>query len=255
MFHKVGDRWVHSLSFGAGPRTLVGVAGSFANWEIWAPTFERLSPRWRVVGFDHDGVGQTKVPLDGITHERRVETLLSVLDAHGVDRCVVAGDSSNSTLAVEAAVRQPGRVEGVVIVNGRLSGFDTAEARRFADGLRSHFEKTLEFFVGVVFPEPESDHLKRWLADIIMRTGPAAAARIVESYFDLDLDALGRELAVPAMVLHTDQDFVAGTLDDAAATAKTIGGELHVIEGAGHLPLLSRPDAVADALDDFMRRA
>ena len=46
MFHILDGRRVHSVSFGAGPGTLVGIAGSFADWEIWAPTFELLSPRW-----------------------------------------------------------------------------------------------------------------------------------------------------------------------------------------------------------------
>ena len=35
MFHSVGSRQIHSLSFGKGPGTLVGVAGAFANWEIF----------------------------------------------------------------------------------------------------------------------------------------------------------------------------------------------------------------------------
>jgi pimeloyl-ACP methyl ester carboxylesterase len=255
MFHRMRDRWVHSVSFGRGPGTFVGVAGSFANWEIWAPVFERLSPQWRVVGFDHDGVGQTKVPTEAITHERHLETLFSVLDAQQVERCVIAGDSNSASLAVEAVLAQPERFDGLVIVNGRAWGFETADARRFAAGLREHVDLTLDFFVKIVFPEDDSDHLKAWLRDIIVRTGPEAAARIVEIYFGLDLRPRLGEVDVPAMIVHGVLDSLSPTaLDDARELAAGLRAELCLLEGAGHLPLLSRPDEVADLLDGFLTR-
>lgn len=241
------------MSFGSGPGTLVGVAGSFANWEIWAPTFEQLSARWRVIGFDHDGVGQTKVPPSDITRERHLETLFSVLDAQHVDRCVIAGDSNNAALALEAVLAQPERFAGLVIVNGHAWGFDTPDARRFARGLREHFDKTIEFFVEVVFPEADSDHLKTWLADIITRTGSEAAARIVEIYFGVDLRPRLAAVDVPAMIVHGALDALSpSALDDARELAAALKAELHLLDDAGHLPLLSRPNDVAALLDRFL---
>lgn len=253
MFHRVGGRVVHSVSFGSGPGTFVGVSGSFANWEIWAPVFERLSPAWRVVAFDHDGVGQTKVPIEEITHERHLETLFSVLDAQEVDRCVIAGDSNNATLAIEAALARPDRVAGLVVVNGHAWGFDHPDARRFAAGLRGHFDATLDFFVDLVFPEADSEHLKAWLHDIIVRTGPDAAARIVEMYFGIDLRPRLTEVSSPALVVHGVLDALSpSALDDARALAGMLRADLRLVDGAGHLPLLSRPDEIAAMLDEFL---
>lgn len=255
MFERVGNRRVHSLSFGAGPGTLVGIAGSFANWEIWAPVFELLSPRWRVVAFDHDGVGQTKVAPDEITREHHLESLFAVLDHQGVERCVVAGDSNNATLAIEAVLAQPDRFDGLVVVNGHAWDFDRPEARRFVDGLRTRFDATVDFFVGLVFPEPDSEHLKAWLRDVIRRTGPEAAARIVELYYPVDLRPRLAEVRVPSMVVHGVVDLLSATsLDDAKELAAALRAELHLLEGVGHLPLLSRPDEVARLLDDFLGR-
>lgn len=254
MFHTLGEHRVHSLSFGSGPGTLVGIAGSFADWEIWAPTFEFLSPHWRVVGFDHDGVGETKVPLEAITQEGRLETLFSVLEAQAIDRCVLAGDSSNAALAIEAALRQPERFDGLVVVNGSAWNFDRPGVQRFVAGLREHFFDTVDFFVHLVFPELDSDHLKRWLRDIIIRTGPDAAASILESYYELDLrDRLG-DIRVPTMIVHGVLDALSeSSLEDVRTLAGAIpGAELHFLEDAGHLPLLSHPQAVAELLDGFL---
>jgi pimeloyl-ACP methyl ester carboxylesterase len=254
MFHSVGSRQIHSLSFGKGPATLVGVAGAFANWEIWAPVFELLSPEWRVVGFDHDGVGETKVPVEEISHDRHVETLFSVLDAQGVERCVVAGDSANAAVAIDAVLQRPERFDGLVVANGHAWGFDRPEVRQFVDGLRTQFEPTVDFFVELVFPEPDSGHLKRWLRDIIIRTGAEAAARILEANYAVDLRPRLAEVRVPTVIVHGVLDAISPTaLDDATALATMIpGARMELIDDAGHLPLLSRPAVVADILDAFL---
>lgn len=115
------------------------------------------------MSFDHDGVGQTKVPLADITRERQRETLFSVLDAQAVGPCVLVGDSSNAALAIEAVLERPGDFLGLGIVNGGAWGFDHAGARRFVGALRDDFEGTTAFFVDLVFPESDSAHLKAWL--------------------------------------------------------------------------------------------
>jgi pimeloyl-ACP methyl ester carboxylesterase len=242
------------VAFGAGPGTLVGIAGAFASWEIWAPTFELLSPRWRVVAFDHDGVGQTKVAPDHITHERHLETFFSVLDAQRVERCLVAGDSNNACLAIEAVLQQPERFEGLAILNGHVWGFDNPQARRFAAGLRTSFEATVDFFVKLVFPEANSDHLQQWLRDIIVRTGSEAAARLVETFYTLDLRPRLSEVSIPTIIIHGVLDSLSPTaLEDAQALAELIpGADLRLLDDAGHLPLLSRPEVVAAHLDAFL---
>jgi pimeloyl-ACP methyl ester carboxylesterase len=254
MFHSVGSRQIHSLSFGKGPGTLVGVAGSFANWEIWAPVFELLSPKWRVVGFDHDGVGETKVPVEEISHDRHVETLLSVLDAQGVERCVVAGDSANAAVAIDAVVQRPERFAGLVVANGHAWGFDRPEVRRFVDGLRTQFEPTIDFFVDLVFPERDTDHLKQWLRDMVKRTGAESAARIIEANYNVDLRPRLAELRLPTLIIHGVLDALSpSALDDVKELAGSIpGAQLRLLDDAGHLPLLSRPEHVADLLDSFL---
>lgn len=254
VFHTVGNRRVHSVSFGRGPATILGVAGSFASWEIWESVFELLSPSWRVVGFDHDGVGETKVPIDEISHERHVETLLSVLDAQGIDRCVVAGDSANAAVAIAAALQQPERFDGLVVVNGHAWGFDRPAVRQFIEGLRTQFSATVDFFVNLVFPEEDSEHLKLWLRDIIERTGAEAAVAILEANLAIDLRPRLAELRTPSLIIHGALDATSrSALDHAQQLAELIpNAELVLVDDAGHLPLLSRPEIVADHLASFM---
>jgi pimeloyl-ACP methyl ester carboxylesterase len=256
MFHQIDDHVVRSFSLGTGPTTFVGIAGSFADWEVWAPSFERLSPHTRCIGFDHDGVGLTTTPIDQITHSRHIDTLFSVLDAQGVDRCVLAGHSVNASVALDAVLRQPERFDGLVLANGHAWDMDRPEIKGFVEALRTDFAPTVEFFTHLVLPEPDAETARIWLTRMMHRTGPDACARILESKYPVNLRSLLGQVTVPTLVVHGALDAVSpDSFGEATTFAREIpDATLHVIEEAGHMPLLSRPDAFADAVSAFLTR-
>jgi pimeloyl-ACP methyl ester carboxylesterase len=202
VFCTIADRRVHVVSFGSGPRALVALSGSMGSWEIWQPPFEILSRKWRVVGFDHPGVGETKVPVDEISVAATKDALSGIVEAIGVDKCVVAGDSNNAAVAVQAVLEKPERFCGLVIASGKVSGFGSDGERSFVAALRRDFERTIRGFARTCLPERDSQHLQAWLNDILRRTGPEACAALVESYFGIDLRERLHEIRVPTLVLH-----------------------------------------------------
>ncbi len=251
MFVRVRDQLVHAVRTGSGDRTVVGIPGSFGTTEIWEQPFEQLSSRCRTITFDHFGTGETFVPDELVTFENQVGLVIDLMNAFGVDRCVLAGDSSMSAVAVEVACRCPERVEALALVAAGISYAPDAGVRRFVSGLRSDPEVTLDGFVRLCLPEDGEGHLRRWLEDIIMRTGPARAALLVESFYGVDIRSRLPQLRVPTTVVHGELDALPSSrLETARALAALVpGAQLRVIEGAGHVPTLSRPLEVADAIE------
>jgi 3-oxoadipate enol-lactonase len=257
MFVTIGERRVHAVAFGPRSLPLVAMAGSIGSWEIWQQPMELLSSRFRVVAIDHDGVGETKVAsVDAICFEQLVETLLSTLDALEIDDCVLAGDSNNVAVALEAALRQPSRFRGLVLVSGAAWGFDRPDVRRFIGALRADFPNTVDAFAKRCLPEDREGHLQRWLSDIIHRTGCDACCRLIEAYFGIDLRERLHEIEVPTLVIH-------GALDrlhpDAGADAQRLtaalpNARLEVLDQAGHVPTLSQPEQVAEWIEALMRQ-
>lgn len=255
MFIEVDGQMVHTVVHGDGPQTVVGLAGVFGNVELWQLPFELLHHDFRTITFDHFGTGETYVPDELVTFDRQVALVRAVLDELDVDRCVLAGDSSLSAAAVAAAHRWPDRVEGLVIVGGRADHAPSERTRRFVASLREAFEPTVDGFVEYCLPEDERGHLRRWLRDIIARTGSHRAAHLVESFFDVDIDGLLPELDVPTLVIHGDLDRV-NTPEEAQQFADGIpGAELLLLEQCGHVPTLSYPEEVADAIAALAARA
>jgi len=256
VFSTIAGRRVQVASFGSGPGVLVALSGSIGSWEIWQPPLEILSRGWRVVAFDHPGVGETKACAADVGLPLTTEVLWGVLESTEIDSCVVAGDSNNAVIAVQAVLDQPERFRGLVIVNGKVSGFGSDADRSFVVALQRDFERTIQGFASICFPEPDSEHLQAWLVDILRRTGPEACASLLGSYFGVDLRDRLCEIGVPTLVLHGGHDALPGrAVNEARELAASIpGARFELIADAGHVPTLSRPDRVAALIEELMAR-
>ena len=250
MFIKVRGQLVHTVDYGEGTPTIVGVSGAFGNTEIWEQPFELLSRRHRVIAYDHFGTGETRVPPELVTFEEQVAVLRELLDALSVERCILVGDSAMVVVAVELAVRHPERVQAIALVSAGAVR-DENPTTAFVAGLRSDFEKTIEGFVPACIPEADSQHLRGWLHDIISRTGGERAAALIESFYGTDLSDRLSQLEMPAVVIQGEQDVLPGSsADGARALAAAIPNcKLELLPGVGHVPTLTRPKEVADIIE------
>lgn len=256
MFHQLRGHPVHTVDYGRGGTTIVGIAGAFGTCEIWEQPLELLSRTHRVIAYDHFGTGSTHVPAERVTFEEQVLLLESMLDVLAVDRCVLAGDSNMVAVAVEAALRWPHRFDGLVLVSGGVVHTETELVRRFIAGLREDFDATVDIFVGLCLPEDGSGHLRTWLRDIIRRTGGDRAALLLGSFHDVDLAHRLGEVAVPTVVITGEEDVMpSSTVALVRAMAERIPDcTLVELPGVGHVPTLSRPREVAEGIEELVRR-
>ena len=116
MFLDVNGARLHALAFGGGPRTLVAVGGWTGNWEVWEEPVAQLSAAgWRCIAYDHRGSGESPVDPALISVEAMVDDVAGVLDALGVERCILAGESQGGAIVQYAAARNPERFDGLVL--------------------------------------------------------------------------------------------------------------------------------------------
>jgi pimeloyl-ACP methyl ester carboxylesterase len=197
MFLDVNGVRLHVLVFGDGPRTLVAVGGWTGSWEVWEEPIAQLTAGgWRCVAYDHRGSGESPVDPALITVEAMVDDVAGVLDALGVERCILAGESQGGAIAQYAAARSPQRFDGLVLSAPTRTGRNEGSSA-FADACRADYPAAVDQFVSACFPEPDSNHVKRWGRNILLRAEPEQAARIIEMW---------RDEAVPDSNRHPDTD-------------------------------------------------
>jgi 2-hydroxymuconate-semialdehyde hydrolase len=113
--HGNGDPVV--LLHGSGP----GVT-AWANWRLTIPP---LSERFRVIAPDVTGFGYTqKTSDDRYDMERWLDHLTGFLDAIGLQKVSVVGNSFGGALALALAIRHPERVDRLVLMGAAGLDFE-----------------------------------------------------------------------------------------------------------------------------------
>ena len=249
-YAPAGDAQLWTVAFGPGDGpTLVAVAGWTGSWEVWAWTFGILSARWRVVGFDHRGTGATISSAASISHDRLVDDIFVVLDAHGIDRCVLAGESAGAGVVISAAARHPERVAGLILVDGFILASPRGEDDPFPRSLRSDFAGTIEQFANACVPDPDDGALRHWGQLIVQRSTPEHAIALWSAAVD-PRDDLPRVRA-PTLVIHCDGDRLS-PLDNGRALAAGIpNATLQVLVGSEHVPTLTRLGEIAALIEEW----
>jgi len=104
--HNVGDR-----------PAIVLLHGTSANHAVWAPIADTLSAVATVISVDQRGHGLSDKPSDGYDGCSFAADVVTVLDAVGIERAVVAGHSLGARNAWVAAAHYPERVSAVVAID------------------------------------------------------------------------------------------------------------------------------------------
>ena len=251
MFLRSDDADLYVTSFGSGPRTFVAHGGWVGSSELWQQPFEQLSRSWRTVTYDHRGTGATVNRAATITFELMVSDLFRVLDALQIDTCVLAGESSGAFVVLEAALRQPKRFSGLVLVDGRYQGGKSAGATRFIEGCKTNFEATMEMFVNACVPEDNCETERRWGKQIVMRSDSTSAVQLMECLESVQVEHRLAEIHLATLLIHGSRDVITPIASSQNLAQTLPNSKLVTIEGAGHVPTVTHPAEVVRAIEEF----
>ena len=110
---------------GAGPPILLLHAGvaDMASWDALVPLL--VAAGYRAIRYDGRGFGGSVT--DDVEYSNRAD-VLAVLDALGVGRAALVGNSRGGHIAIDTAIEHPHRVVAVVGVGAGLGGFEHPES-------------------------------------------------------------------------------------------------------------------------------
>ena len=220
---------------------------------MWLPVLGRLSRGWRTVTFDQRGSGTSHVPNDrDITGEAWVDDVFAVMDSQRIERCLIMSDSSGCFPALLAALKSPERFSGLVLVGAAPRMPMDWTRRLFALGLRFANRPVLKVFARMCLPEDETGHVRRWLWDICVRADPRSAIRLLKVLGGFDVSSVVRTLSIPTLIVHGSNDLIVPLSEGRALASLIPGSQLVVMEGKGHVPMMSSPDEVVSIIEKWI---
>jgi pimeloyl-ACP methyl ester carboxylesterase len=255
MFVDVADGKLFALRHGdRSKQTIIGIGGFVGSSELWAEPFAQLSDRWSTIAYDHRGTGASIASTSSITFDNLIGDLFAVMDAFGVERGVIAAESSGALTALTAALARPGRVSHLVIVDGLYdreasSGADLSDWQQY---LLTSYEAWVKQFVADCIPEPDSEHVRKWGNKILGRVAPEDAVALSNAAPVVGIRPRLGEIDQPTLVIHGRLDALVPVEHAEQLAASIPISELRIFEDAGHVPSLTRPTQVADAVAAFL---
>lgn len=245
---------IHYRDEGSGP-VVVLLHANYASLFMWEPWAAALKDGYRVIRLDMTAHGLTGVdPTGDYGLPRTVALFAGFVDALQLGRFTVGGTSLGGTVAMHYTVKNPGRVERLLLVSpGSLEkdvrGRSTPrEVPRVAD-LFAHV--TPRFFAvgllraGYGDPARLTDAVVDEWYEMWMREGnrPAMLARL-RQYVSGDVEGLIGLVRVPVLLLWGENNTrvpvaLAYEFRDLLAGAPAV--DLQVLPGVGHMAVQEAP--------------
>lgn len=251
MYIDVNGIKINTVSFGSGKDTFLGISGFVADWHVWMYVYEILSTKMRCVGYDHRGSGESLAPPETISKQSHVNDLFSIMDKLGIEKCYLGGESFGGAVALLAALRQPERFKGLILVDSVLPNAKPLDEGRkqFMKFLKTDHQAAIEAFIEDIMPEQNIEHKKRWAVHICLRPDPEVAIRALELARDGESDYPLHEIKIPTLIVYGDKDGE-NIIENCHYLERTLpNAELVVIKGAGHVPIFTRTREVVDAIE------
>jgi pimeloyl-ACP methyl ester carboxylesterase len=257
------------LSAGTGPETILCVHGLGGTKASFLPTVNALADEYRVVAMDLPGFGESDKPI-GAPYDATwfARSAFATMDALGLERAHVAGNSMGGRVGIEAGLTDYERIGGLILLSPALAWL---RPRRWAPVIRA-----LRPELGLIQPAPRpiveaivrqlvpssnggwtSAGIDEFLRSYLTRSGRAAfyaAARNI--YLDEPHGDDGFWTRLKS--LESDSLFVWGRHDVLVPIGfmkhveRALPRAKHVELNCGHVPQVERPRETHAAIRKFL---
>lgn len=247
-FARVDGAAIAYQTWGSGPVPVVCVPPFAQNVELtwerpeYRAFFSRLGGYGSVLHFDKRGTGASDRTDRLPTVDERVEDLVAVMDASGVERAHLVGISEGGPVALALAATYPDRALSVALVGsgarivGDLSPQEQEDRRAALELFRERWGTERSITLAVFAPSLASDDdYRAWEPRYERQSAtPAAVGELLAMAEAIDVRPLLASVTVPTLLLHRRDDAVVSIERAREAAAMLPDARLVELDGSDH---------------------
>ncbi len=240
----------------------------------WSWVLPQLGEKYCVYAPDFPGNGESAKPIREYSIEFLTQFATDFLNAIGIDRAVVGGNSLGGLIALQLALAHSARIAGLVLIDSTglgeavtpllssltlpVFGEIAVAGCRTPVGavMRSRSRAALQFAHPDQIPiewyaEQENlaqtfGFLEATLSSLRAQLNPIGQRTVM-------VEALPR-LQMPTLLLWGEDDLIFPKAQAEAAVKHLQQGYLSIIPDCGHIPHLEQPDRFVTELDEFLTK-
>jgi 3-oxoadipate enol-lactonase len=239
--------------FGSG-YPLVFIHEGLAHSEVWDEQVAAFAPGYRVIRYDRRGYGRSPEPDSPYSN---VDDLYALFDALGLRRAVLVGSSSGGGLAINFALKHPDLVEALVLSGPVVDGLGYSYhfMKRAYANFGKDEETTLDLWIDDKYAVAPGNDAARERLRALMHANPhnmsPAKHGLARSPDYAALERLS-EIPAPTLLIVGEHDTPDVHAHVGAIEAGIAGARRVVVDSAGHMPYLERPESFNHAVGEFL---
>ncbi len=238
---------------GGGAATpIVFLHGVGSDKSVWHPQLDHFSRTRRAIAFDYPGYGDSDSAPAGTTRDDYAAAILAGINALGIAQAHICGLSLGGVVAIAVHHFAPERCASLILADTfavHPEGSAIYE-RSLAGSLDLH--AMAEARVDVLLAQPADPEVRRQVVETMSRIDPAAYRIGAEAVWLADQRGRAAAIRVPTLVLVGDEDSVTPVGLSNALASLIPAARMQVIQGAGHLSNLEKPDEFSRTVEEFI---
>ncbi|MEY3906218.1 MAG: lipase 1 [Pseudomonadota bacterium] len=264
---RVGDiEWPYLEGGPKDGEVVVLVHGFGADKDHWSMAAPHITDRYRLIAPDLPGFGENDLSLArSYRIKAQADRLVEFLDALGIEKCHLGGNSMGGFIALQAALDHPDRLKSLTLVNnaGVVGSSDSELQQAVAAGENPLVMRELgdvDGLMAFVMHKPRA--IPGQFKKVMFHEAKRREALLDKVFEDIILDALEApatdrlgEVQTRTLIIWGKHDRVIDVscvpvLEQGIKDAQAV-----VFDHVGHLPMMEDPEAFAKAHIGFLARA
>lgn len=259
----VGDLSIHYYEGGpSNAQTILMVHGFAANKDNWLRFARHLSKDYRVIALDLPGFGASDRPAGSYDVGTQTERLASVIEALGIGRLHLIGNSMGGHISALYAARYPDKVLSLALLdNAGISSQQPSELMQLLERGAANplvvkqpedFQRLLEF----VFVQPPylPESLKGYFAEQAINNSAhydQVFAHLIERYIPLEPELA--KIQAPTLIIWGAEDRALHVSSIEVMQPLLRKPSVVIMPGTGHAPMIERPQQTAEHYRAFLQ--
>jgi pimeloyl-ACP methyl ester carboxylesterase len=253
-------------------RDIILIPGLTSAPEVWDPLVERLEGDWRIHRIHVQGFAgaPAKDNAEGLVSAPVAEDIARYIEEQGLKDVVVVGHSMGGTIAMMLAARHPDLVDRLVVIDmipfmGNVFGGANATpesvapiADQIGAGMAASTpEQWQASATASITGMVQTESLRAGPIEHSVTSDPVVAGHAMRELITTDLRPELAAITAPTEVIYVafNNPGMTPEITDgiyAASFANLDGVVLKRIDDSAHFIMLDQPDALADAINDFL---
>ena len=270
-FIEVNGLNVHYKTFGQGEPVFILLHGFGASLFSWHAVTTPLAEYGTVIAYDRPAFGLTERPMEWegespYSPQSQVELVIGLMDALGIEKAILVGNSAGGTISMQTALQYPERVHALILVDPAVYAgggapawtrpiLNTPQMNRVGPLISRQLQAHGPDFIELAWHDPSKitpEIMAGYQKPLKAENWDKALWYLTVSSRESGLAERVGELTLPTLVITGDDDRIVPTEQSLRLADELPNTQLVVIPQCGHLPHEEHPDLFMQAVTDFL---